>query len=209
MVTVFTYNNLAKFIKHKEQCMSVSVEKKSDLNISSQLQMTVYSSLMAALIAVGAFIAVPVGPVPIVLQNLFVMLAALLLGSKWGLASVGLYLLAGICGLPVFSGGGAGLGHFFGPTGGYLIGYIPAVFVIGLVSEKTGSMLFRVVALVGGAALVYLFGVSWLKVATGMTLAKTMAVGMFPFLVGDAIKIVAALFIARALHPVISKNRVK
>jgi len=189
--------------------MSVSVEKKSDLNISSQLQMTVYSSLMAALIAVGAFIAVPVGPVPIVLQNLFVMLAGLLLGPKWGLASVGIYLLAGICGLPVFSGGGAGLGHFFGPTGGYLIGYLPAVFLIGFTSEKNESMLLRIVALIAGAALVYLFGVSWLKIATGMSVAKAMAVGMVPFLIGDAIKIVAALFIARAIAPMITKNRVK
>ncbi len=189
--------------------MSVSVEKRNDLNISSQLQMTVYSSLMAALIAVGAFIAVPVGPVPIVLQNLFVMLAGLLLGSKWGLASVGLYLLAGICGLPVFSGGGAGLGHFFGPTGGYLVGYLPAVFVIGLTSEKTASMFLRVAALIAGAALVYLFGVSWLKIATGMSATKAMAVGMLPFLIGDAIKIVATLFIAKALYPLISKNRVK
>jgi biotin transport system substrate-specific component len=193
----------------KEKPMSVTVEKRNDLNISSQLQMTVYSSLMAALIAVGAFIAVPVGPVPIVLQNLFVMLAGLLLGSKWGLASVSLYLLAGICGLPVFSGGGAGLGHFFGPTGGYLIGYLPAVLVIGLTSEKTASMSLRVVALVAGAALVYLFGVSWLKIVTGMSVMKAMTVGMFPFLIGDAIKIVAALFIAKALYPMISKNRVK
>ena len=193
----------------KEKPMSVTVEKRNDLNISSQLQMTVYSSLMAALIAVGAFIAVPVGPVPIVLQNLFVMLAGLLLGSKWGLASVSLYLLAGICGLPVFSGGGAGLGHFFGPTGGYLIGYLPAVLVIGLTSEKTASMSLRVVALVAGAALVYLCGVSWLKIVTGMSVMKAMTVGMFPFLIGDAIKIVAALFIAKALYPMISKNRVK
>ena len=177
--------------------MSVSIEKKSDLNISSQLQMTVYSSLMAALIAVGAFIAVPVGPVPIVLQNMFVMLAGLLLGSRWGVASVGLYLLAGICGLPVFSGGGAGLGHFFGPTGGYLIG---------LTSDKTTSMLFRGGALIAGAALVYLFGVSWLKIATGMSASKAMALGMFPFLIGDAIKIVSALFIAKALLPMISKK---
>lgn len=186
--------------------MSVSIEKKSDLNISSQLQMTVYSSLMAALIAVGAFIAVPVGPVPIVLQNMFVMLAGLLLGSRWGVASVGLYLLAGICGLPVFSGGGAGLGHFFGPTGGYLIGYLPAVFLIGLTSDKTTSMLFRGGALIAGAALVYLFGVSWLKIATGMSASKAMALGMFPFLIGDAIKIVSALFIAKALLPMISKK---
>ena len=186
--------------------MSVSLEKQDNLNITGQLQMTVYSSLMAALIAVGAFIAVPIGPVPIVLQNLFVMLAGLLLGCKWGLASVGVYLLAGICGLPVFSGGGAGLGHILGPTGGYLLGYLPAVFLIGFVSDKSRSMVMQLAGLLVGAALVYLFGVSWLKVVTGMTTAKAMAVGMFPLLLGDAIKIVAALFIGRAVSPLIRRD---
>lgn len=188
--------------------MTVSVEKKDGgLNISAQLQMTVYSSLMAALIAVGAFIAVPVGPVPIVLQNMFVMLAGLLLGTSWGLASVALYLLAGVCGFPVFSGGGAGLAHIFGPTGGYLLGYLPAVVTIGLVSEKAASMLPKLLALLVGAAFVYLFGVTWLKIATGMSFQKALTVGMLPFLIGDAIKIVAALFIAKALQPVIYRKQ--
>lgn len=189
--------------------MSVSLERQDNLNISSQLQMTVYSSLMAALIAVGAFIAIPLGPVPIVLQNLFVMLAGLLLGSRWGLASVGVYLLAGLCGLPVFSGGGAGFGHIFGPTGGYLIGYLPAVFIIGLASDKSKAMFVHFAALLIGAAFVYLCGVSWLKIVTGMSIGKALAVGMFPFLVGDAVKIIATLFIARALLPVISKKTEK
>jgi len=197
---------LKKHFKQGNKAMSVSVEQKDNLNISSQLQMTVYSSLMAALIAVGAFIAIPIGPVPIVLQNLFVLLAGLLLGARWGMASVGLYLLAGICGLPVFSGGGAGIGHFFGPTGGYLISYLPAVFVIGLVAEKTTGLVARTAALVAAHVIIYALGVTWLKVATGMTFAKAMAVGMFPFLIGDVIKIIAALCIARALYPLISQK---
>lgn len=180
--------------------MGVSTQRESGLNVSNQLQMTVYASLMAALTAVGAFIAIPVGPVPIVLQNMFIMLTGLFLGSRWGLASVGVYLLAGACGLPVFSGGGAGIAHFAGPTGGYLIGYLPSVFIIGFISENGRSMLFNLVAMVAGTAVVYLFGVTWLKIATGMTSGKAMAVGMFPFLIGDGIKIVAALFIAKALQ---------
>jgi biotin transport system substrate-specific component len=187
--------------------MDASVNNKDTLNISGQLQMTVYSSLMAALIAVGAFIAVPVGPVPIVLQNMFVMLTGLLLGMRWGLASVGIYLLAGICGLPVFSGGGAGLGHIFGPTGGYLLGYLPAVLVIGLVAGRTQHILPRLLALLVAAAFVYLFGVSWLKFVTGMSLTKAMSVGMFPFLLGDGIKIAAALSVARVLTPVMAVRK--
>ena len=189
--------------------MSTSIEQKNDLNISNQLQMTVYSSLMAALIAVGSFIAIPIGPVPIVLQNLFVMLAGLMLGSRWGMASVGLYLLAGTCGLPVFSGGGAGIGHFFGPTGGYLISYLPAVFVVGFISERSTNLFARAAALVAAHAIIFSIGVSWLKVATGMSFAKAMAVGMFPFLIGDVVKIIAALLIARALYPLVSNKITK
>ena len=106
------------------------------MNSSRQLRMLVFASLLAALMTAGAFISIPVGPVPIVLQNMFVFLAGLLLGSRWGLASVGVYLLAGACGLPVFAGGMGGIGRIVGPTGGYLIGYLPAVFIIGYLSQK-------------------------------------------------------------------------
>ena len=86
--------------------------------------MTIYAALFAALTAVGAYMALPIGPVPVVMQNLFVFLAGLILGGRWGLASVGIYLLAGAVGMPVFAGGTGGVGRFFGPTGGYLIGWI-------------------------------------------------------------------------------------
>ena len=102
--------------------------------------MTAFASLFAALTAVGAYIAIPIGPVPIVLQNFFVYLTGLLLGSKWGATSVAVYLLAGICGLPVFAGGRGGIGHIIGPTGGYLIGFLPAVFVIGFIKEKKDTV---------------------------------------------------------------------
>ena len=75
------------------------------MNVTDELRMTVYASLMSALIAAGAFIAIPIGPVPIVLQNFFVLLSGILLGSRWGLASVGVYLIAGALGLPVSRSG--------------------------------------------------------------------------------------------------------
>ncbi len=114
------------------------------MNDTEKLRMTVYASLLAALMAVGAYIAVPIGPVPIVLQNLFILLAGLLLGSKWGLASVAVYLLAGALGLPVFSGGTGGIARFAGPTGGYLLAYLPAVYLIGFISERK-ELPFRIV----------------------------------------------------------------
>ena len=170
---------------------------------SQSLRMSVYAALFAALTAMGAFMAIPIGPVPIVLQNLFVMLAGLLLGGRWGLASVGIYLLAGICGLPVFAGGQAGIGRIVGPTGGYLLGYLPAVYVIGRLAEGPHHRLVRdIAAMLLGTAILYAFGVSWLKIVTGLSWTKTLAVGMLPFLIGDAAKIAAAIPIARALRPV-------
>ncbi|KPJ77134.1 MAG: biotin permease [Deltaproteobacteria bacterium SG8_13] len=170
---------------------------------SHSLRMSVFAALFAALTAMGAFIAVPIGPVPIVLQNLFVMLAGLLLGPRWGLASVGIYLLAGFCGLPVFAGGQAGIGRLIGPTGGYLIGYLPAVYIIGRMTRGSDHRLLREAgAMVLGTLLLYACGVSWLKVVTGLSWTKALAVGMLPFLIGDALKIAAAIPIARSLRPV-------
>jgi len=174
-----------------------------------QLRMTVYASLLAALIAVGSYISVPIGEVPIVLQNLFVMLAGLLLGSRWGLAAVAVYLTAGALGLPVFAGGTGGIGRFAGPTGGYLIAYLPAVYVIGFISEKgKHRIVFDVIGMIFGSACVYALGVTWLKIVTGMTFSKAMLAGMYPFLVGDVLKIVAAAAIAKALLPIMRRHEI-
>ena len=180
------------------------------MDSSKQLRMTVYASLFAALTAVGAFLAIPIGPVPIVLQNMFVYLAGLLLGGRWGLASVGVYLLAGACGLPVFAGGLGGISRFIGPTGGYLIGYLPAVFLIGTVSQKANPRVVSdVLAMICGTLVLYACGISWLKIATGTSPAKALALGMYPFLIGDALKIAAAAVIARALRPVLRIEKLR
>ena len=174
------------------------------MNASNQLRMIVFASLLAALMAAGAYLAIPIGPVPIVLQNMFVFLAGLLLGSRWGLASVAVYLLTGAVGLPVFAGGLGGIGRIVGPTGGYLIGYLPAVFIIGYISEKaTARIGYDVLAMICGTVALYACGLTWLKILTGMTWTKTLTVGMYPFLIGDALKITATALIARSLRPVV------
>lgn len=177
------------------------------MNSSLQLRMTVYASLLAALTAAGAYLSIPIGPVPIVLQNMFVLLSGLLLGSRWGLASVGVYILAGAFGLPVFAGGLGGISRIAGPTGGYLLGYLPAVYAIGLITEKTKkNIVFDVIAMICGCIIIYVCGVTWLKVLTGMTWSKTLMVGMYPFVIGDVLKIAAAAAIAKGLRPVIMKT---
>jgi biotin transport system substrate-specific component len=166
------------------------------------LRELVYASLFAALIAVGAFISVPIGPVPIVLQNMFVFLTGLLLGSRWGLASLAVYLMAGACGLPVFAGGSGGIARFAGPTGGFLLGYLPVVFLVGWIGERRPGRLVRdVTGMICGTVVLYACGVSWLAMVTGMPLTKALAVGMLPFLVGDGLKIAAAALIARSVRP--------
>ena len=166
------------------------------------LRPMVYASLFAALTAAGAYLAVPIGPVPIVLQNMFVFLAGLLLGSRWGLASVAVYLLAGLVGLPVFAGGTGGIGRIFGPTGGFLLGYLPVVFLIGWITERRPARMFRdVVAMALGAATHYACGVPWLASVTGLPFEKALIVGMVPFLPGDAAKVAAAALIAKAVRP--------
>lgn len=179
----------------------------SFIGSSTSLRMTVYASLMAALTAAGAYLSIPIGPVPIVLQNLFIFLSGLLLGPVWGTVSVGVYLLSGILGLPVFAGGIGGIGRFAGPTGGYLLGFLPAVCVIGFISNVSKTNVVRdLLAMICGSLIIYACGLSWLKILTNMTLGKTLAVGMYPFLPGDALKMAAAVPIAKALRPVINRE---
>jgi biotin transport system substrate-specific component len=182
-----------KPIKNKEFFMPIE-----------KLRWMVLASLMAALTAVGAYIHVPIGPVPIVLSTLFVLLTGLLLGSRWGLASMGLYLLVGAIGIPVFAGGRGGLAHFFGPTGGYLLGYILSAWVTGLISEHSrGFLILEIFAVVVGSLAIYGPGVPWLKMVAHLSWTKTFVVGMIPFLIGDAVKASVALILARSVRPIL------
>ena len=177
------------------------------MNVSHTLKMTVFTALFAALIAAGAFIAIPIGPVPIVLQNMFVLMAALVLGPRWGLAAIVLYLFMGACGFPVFSGGTGGLGRLFGPTGGYLMGYIPVVWATAVAAKAAGERFAgQALAMALGALLVYVAGVPWLKLATGMSWGKAVSVGLLPFIIGDIIKIFAGTWAARAMKKMMVRS---
>jgi biotin transport system substrate-specific component len=166
----------------------------------------VLAALMAALTAVGAYIYVPIGPVPIVLSTLFVILSGLLLGSRWGLISMALYLLVGAIGIPVFAGGKGGFAYFLGPTGGYLFGYLISAWITGLLSERSNRLfVWDVTAVAIGSLILYGCGVLWLKVVTQMSWPKTLLVGVIPFLIGDAIKASVAVILARSVRPMLSR----
>jgi len=162
----------------------------------------VYASLFGALTAVGAYIVIPLPPVPITLQTLFLGLAGLLLGARLGALSQILYLLLGVIGLPVFAGGKAGIGVLIGPTGGYLIGFVAAAYAIGtLASLKNRPGFFWLcVCLTGGAAIIYTLGVLQLALVARLTPLKALTVGVLPFLPGDVIKIVLAALITLKLR---------
>ena len=171
-----------------------------------KLRWVVLASLMAALTAVGAYIHIPIGPVPIVLSTLFVLLSGLLLGSRWGLVSIALYLLVGAIGIPVFAGGKGGLVHFFGPTGGYLWGYVLASWITGFISERSrGILIWEILAVIAGSLTIYGLGVPWLKIATQISWPKALMLGMVPFLIGDAVKASVALMLARAVRPILTR----
>jgi biotin transport system substrate-specific component len=148
------------------------------------------SSLAIGLCAQVA-IPLPFTPVPVTLQTLAVLLVGCALGSGRGALAVLAYLGEGFAGLPVFSGGRAGVTHLLGPTGGYLLGFIAAAYLVGLLAER-GALRHAVgilLSLIAGNIVLYIPGVLWLGVYAGMD--KALSLGMAPFLAGDAAKIAA------------------
>lgn len=176
------------------------MNQNSPLNI----RMIVFISLFTALIIIGGYLSfpIPLSPVPIVLADFFAMLSGLFLGASCGGASVGLFLFLGALGLPVFAGGKAGLAVLFGPTGGFLFGYLVSALAIGLISKKgKPSFIKDLVAMIAGTIILYGLGVSWLKLVLKLTWGKALTLGLLPFTPGTVIKIIIALSLNQALRP--------
>jgi len=177
------------------------------MNIKS----SVFTALFTSLIAIGAFIIIPAGFVPVSLQTLFVLLAGLLGGRAIGLSASLLYIILGAIGLPVFSGGTGGIGHLLGPTGGYLIACMPAAYIAGVFSDwghpsrKDGvqsvSYGYVIAGALAGTLTIYLFGVPWLKFVLGLSWSQAAAAGIIPFLIGDILKIIAAAAVTGIFYP--------
>jgi len=167
-------------------------------------QMTLIS-LFAALTAVGGFISIPLYPVPLTLQTLFTLLAAMILGSVMGASSQIIYVLLGVIGLPVFAGFKAGIGILFGPTGGFLLGFIISAYIIGKIVElkKEKNIFYYFLAGIIGTIILYIIGITQLSLVTSIGVKKALTLGMLPFLPGDIFKIIAASFISSKLKLVI------
>jgi len=171
-----------------------------------------FTALFAGLISAGAFIAIPIGPVPIALQNFFTLLAGLVLGPVLGAASVGLFIVAGAIGIPVFANNGTpmGIARILGPTGGYLLGYLLGAFIAGLiVGFPRAGMQVRVwriaVAAAVGMLVVYVPGLLRLKWYLGIGWTQAFTAGVLPFIIGDAIKGVVACLLAPRLRRTVSQ----
>lgn len=166
-------------------------------------------ALLAAVLAVCAWLVLPIGPVPVTLQTFGVFAALALLGGRRGTLALLLYLFLGLVGLPVFSGFNAGAGVLLGPTGGYLLGFLALALVYWGLTARLGSALpVQVLALVLGLAACYAFGTAWfLVVYTGggeATLWSALTLCVFPYLLPDLLKLALALTVARRVRRAIS-----
>ena len=163
-------------------------------NNSKKTVRLVLCALFAALIAVGAFIKIPIPYIPLTLQTLFTMLAGLMLGGRLGAISVCVYVAIGLAGLPVFTQGGGPM-YVLKPTFGYLIGFAVGTYVTGVIANKTAAPTFRrlVGANLAGLAIIYLFGmvyyflISHLYLGTNITIRNLFLYCFLATIPGDVI----------------------
>ena len=157
------------------------------------LREQIIAALFAALIGILSQFTITLGLIPFTLQTFIIGLTVTMLGKRTGTWAIIIYLLLGLVGLPVFAGGKAGIGVLFGPTGGFLIGFIFNSLLTGLIIEKTkATYLWAIIANIAGAAVTLLFGAAWLKFGTGMTFIDALNAGVTPFILPGIIKAVAA-----------------
>jgi biotin transport system substrate-specific component len=153
---------------------------------------TAWVSGFALLTAVGAQVEVPHNPVPFTLQTLFVLLAGGFLGARNGFLSMSAYLLAGLAGLPVFSQFGFGVAKILGPTGGYLIAFPVAAWVVGTLTERRRETWWTVASLTAGLMVIFALGTMYLRATVMPTWSDAIASGFLIFSWWDVVKLAAA-----------------
>ncbi|MBA4543638.1 MULTISPECIES: biotin transporter BioY [Thermoactinomyces] len=162
-----------------------------------------WMAMFVALLAISGMFSIPVGPVPITLQTLVVMLAGSVLGARRGFISMVVFILLAAVGAPVLSGGGGGIAHLLGPTGGYIISWPFAAFLIGWIIERWGDSVWKLMVahVVGGVAFIHLVGFTWVVSYLHLPLnMKTFITSLFIFLPGDLVKAVVASPVASAVY---------
>ena len=159
-------------------------------------------AIMTALTCILAPFSLPIGPVPISLTNLVIYFSLYLLGWKLGTLSYVIYLLIGLVGVPVFSGFTAGPAKLFGPTGGYLIGFIPMAIICGFAFEKFSNRGMQIAGLAIGTIVAYIFGTAWLAIEAHLTFYQALLAGVIPYIPGDLVKIILVVLVG----PIVKKR---
>ncbi len=168
-----------------------------------ELKDMILSAIFAGLICIMSYIAIPLpfSPVPVTGQTFVIMLAGLTLTTLQASMSVVVFILLGVIGLPVFSGGASGLGVFATHRGGYIIGFLIGVIVITLIRRNSNNVVrMSIAGFIGGILVVYILGVPWLSYINNLTLSNAFTLGALPFIPGDLFKLFAAVTVALALN---------
>lgn len=170
-------------------------------------QLALIGLMSAAICLLGPFsLVIPISPVPISLGSMAVYFVVSVLGMKRGTISVIIYILLGLAGIPVFTGFTGGAGKLFGPTGGYLIGYIFMAAICGYFIDKyAGNLILQIAGMFLGTVVCYLFGTAWLAFQASLTFPAALAAGVLPFLPGDLVKLVLAMSIGLQLRKRLAK----
>ena len=191
---------------------------KEKAGTAGNIGVLVLTAMTAAVFCVVGPISIPIGPIPLSLMTLVLYLALYVIGYRLTLVACALYLLIGMVGVPVFSGPQGGLGKLAGPTGGYLIGYLPMILIGGLlialvdrIQKKKGSLsepdaspekggiwmrrVLQALALILATVVLYVLGTTWFVISTGTPVGAALMACVVPFLPGDMVKIVIAVVV--------------
>lgn len=160
---------------------------------TTNLQMMIVTALFTAIIGIFAQIIIPLPLIPITGQTLAIGITATILGSRYGTYSTILYLMIGAIGVPVFSAMSSGFGILFGPTGGFIVGFIPTAYFIGKYLEKTRfTLLHAYIANLIGMLITLSFGTIWLKISASLSWQAAFVGGFLPFIIVGIVKAILA-----------------
>ncbi len=176
-------------------------------NQQSNVYKLTTTALMTAIICILGPLSIPIGAVPISFTSLAIFWALYAVGMKFGTVGYVVYLLIGLCGVPVFSGFLGGPAKLFGPTGGYLIGFIFMAVISGWFIDRYPEQRWMCfLGMVIGTLVLYAFGTAWLAYQARLSFAAALAAGVLPFIPGDLIKIGIAAFIGPQIQKRLIRN---
>lgn len=178
-------------------------------NNNSSIRNITMVSLMVAMLSITAYISFPIPFTPILItaQTIVINLIGLTLRPKKSVTTILVFLLIGSIGIPVFSGGRAGIGTLVGPSGGYFLGFVVAVFLISyLRGSKINFRTYLFLTIGVGMTIIYFFAALWMSYYNGATIIETIKIAILPFIAGDIIKCFIASIIAVRLNKIYGKK---